>query len=201
MLISLVFVAAAAQLIGGLAYVRDTLRGRTKPNRVSWALWGAAPIAGVLIALLEGNTSWALLPVFMAGFVPVLVLLSSYFNEHAYWHLDRFDYVCGGFGVISLVMWLWASQPVVAVVMLVLTDGLAAVPTIRKAWSSPETETSAAYFAALFGGTAALVNVQQWTVLQYAFPVYLVLINAVLLYAILGRRALMGSKPSGMDKC
>lgn len=198
MLVSLVFVAVAFQLLGGGVYVRDTLRGRTKPNRVSWALWGAAPLLGVLIALLEGTASWALLPVFMAGFIPVLVLLSSYFNENAYWHLDRFDYACAAFGGLSLIIWLWASQPAVAIVMLVLTDGLAALPTIRKAWSSPETETSTAYFAALFGGIVALANVQHWTALQYAFPAYLVLINAVLVFAIL-RQAKFWPRPSRVN--
>ena len=196
MLIATLLAAAFCQLLGGLAYVRDTLRGRTKPNRVSWALWAAAPIIAVTIALTEGAPSWSLLPVFMAGFVPVLVLLSSCFNVQAYWRLDRFDYLCGTFGTLALLMWLWASQPIVAVVMLVTTDALAALPTIRKAWSNPDTETSLAYFAALFGGLAALANIQQWVVLHYAFPIYLVGVNLILLFAIYRKSIFIRANPT-----
>ena len=66
--------------------------------------------------------------------------------------------------------------------------GFAALPTIRKAWTHPETETGAPFIAALFGGFAALVSVQDWVILEYAFPVYLFGINWVLLYSIYRRR-------------
>lgn len=197
MLIATLLVAAFCQLLGGLAYVRDTLNGRTKPNRVSWALWAAAPIIAVAIALTEGAPSWSLLPVFMAGFVPVLILVSSYFNAQAYWRLDRFDYLCGTFGALALLMWLWASQPIIAVIMLVTTDALAALPTIRKAWSNPDTETSIAYVAALFGGLAALANIHEWVVLHYAFPIYLVGVNLMLLFAIYRKGIFVRANPTG----
>ena len=188
MLISLVFIAAVVQVLGAFAYIRATLHGETRPDRVSWFLWGATPLVGTVIILIEGTASWAVLPVFMAGFIPVLVLAGSLFNKNAYWKLGRFDYVCGALGLLALVLWLMANQPVVALVMLVATDGLAALPTIRKAWTNPETETASVYFAALFGGFAALVNVQEWVVLEYAFPLYLFLVNWVLLFAIYRRR-------------
>ena len=40
---SLVIVSALLLLWGGYAYLRDTLAGRTKPNRVTWFLWALAP--------------------------------------------------------------------------------------------------------------------------------------------------------------
>ena len=184
MLVAFALAAAAFQLFGGYAYIRATIKGRTKPNRVSWALWAAAPLMSVVIIFYEGGLSWVVLPVFMAGFVPVLVLLGSYFNKQAYWKLQKFDYVCGLMGGISLVLWLVADQPVIAVVMLVMTDCFAALPTIRKAWHNPETETAIVYLAAMIGGVAGLVNLREFVVIEFAFPLYLVLINILILVAI-----------------
>lgn len=184
MLVSFVIIAAALQFLGGCAYIHATIKGRTKPNRVTWALWAAAPLISTVIIFLEGVFSWAVLPVFMAGFVPTLVLISSYFNKQAYWKLQAFDYVCGAIGVISLIFWLMADQPVIAVVMLVITDCFAALPTIRKAWHHPETETAIVYLAALVGGIAGLLNLNQLVVIEYAFPLYLVLINFLILLTI-----------------
>ncbi|MBT6883314.1 MAG: hypothetical protein HOA30_04560 [Rhodospirillaceae bacterium] len=188
MLTYFVIFAAVIQLIGGVAYVRDTLAGRARPNRVSWILWAATPIIGTGIILLEGTQSWAVLPIFMSGFIPLMVLTGSFFNTHAYWKLGTFDYVCAALGGLALTAWLLADQPVMALVLLVATDGFAALPTIRKAWTHPETETGAPFIAALFGGFAALVSVQDWVILEYAFPVYLFGINWVLLYSIYRRR-------------
>lgn len=39
----LVMVSAAVSIGGASAYIRDTLKGTTKPNRVSWFLWALAP--------------------------------------------------------------------------------------------------------------------------------------------------------------
>jgi hypothetical protein len=188
MLIALALVAAAVQVLGGGIYIRDTLKGRSQPNRITWFLWGAAPMIATAIVVGEGRASWATLPVFMAGFVPFLTFVASYINPRAYGRLGTFDYACGVLGLASLVVWLVAEEPVTAFVMLVVTDGLAALPTIRKAWSHPETETSAAYYAAMFSGLAGLANVAEWTTLQYSFPIYLVAVNAVILYAIHRRR-------------
>ncbi len=188
MLISLVVFAAVIQMFGAGIYIRDTLRGRTKPNRVTWFLWAAAPLIATAIIVVEGKLNWTALPVFMAGFVPALIFAASFFNANAYWRLGRFDYACGALGLISLAMWVAVSQPIIAFIMLMATDGLAALPTIRKAWTNPETETGAPYAAALFGGLAGVANVQNWVTLEYAFPLYLVAVNIAVLFAIYRKR-------------
>lgn len=35
-----IFVAVVLNLAGGLSYLIDTLKGKVKPNKVSWLLWG-----------------------------------------------------------------------------------------------------------------------------------------------------------------
>jgi len=42
--VDFVIVGTAMGLTGSASYIRDTLRGVTHPNRVSWLLWGAAPM-------------------------------------------------------------------------------------------------------------------------------------------------------------
>ncbi|MBI2452851.1 MAG: hypothetical protein HYV55_01300, partial [Parcubacteria group bacterium] len=90
----LVFVGAFVQLLGGAVYIKDTIWGQTKPNRVTWFLWMLAPYIGTAAAIADG-VSWAILPVFMAGFIPMCTLLASFVNKKAYWKLGTFDYACG----------------------------------------------------------------------------------------------------------
>jgi len=178
-----VFVGAFAQLIGGAAYIKDTLWGETKPNRVTWFLWMLAPYIGTAAAIFDG-VSWAVLPVFMAGFVPMCVLFVSFINKNAYWKLGAFDYTCGLVSVLALVLWYITKEPVVAVIFAATADGLAALPTLSKAWSYPETETGAVYAATLFGALTSFLAIQMWAPSEYIFSAYLVFINSAILIAI-----------------
>lgn len=46
-----VIAGAVIGVAGSVVYARDTLRGRTHPNRVSWPLWAVAPGIGFLAQL------------------------------------------------------------------------------------------------------------------------------------------------------
>ena len=174
----LVLAGAAASLTGWIAYVRDTLRGKTKPNRVTYFMWSFAPLIATAAALSKGVT-WAALPVFMAGFCPLLVFVSSFANERAYWTLGKLDYACGVFSAMALILWGVTRQPNIAIVFAIASDGLAAVPTLVKAWSHPQTETGLAYLLAFVSAATSFAAVKHWTFPECGFAIYL-LINATL---------------------
>lgn len=179
----LVFFGAFLQFLGGLAYIRGTLRGETKPNRVTWFLWTVAPFIGTAAALTDG-VRWAILPVFMAGFVPMLVFISSFVNKKAYWKLGVFDYACGASSVLALALWVITQQPVVAVLFAIIADGLAALPTLAKSWGHPETESPWVYAATLLSSFTSFFAIQIWIFSEYAFPLYLIFINSAVLFTI-----------------
>ena len=79
---------------GSLAYVKDTLKGKSKPNRMTFLIWAAGPFIGVSAGIAAGAAWWALLPVFIAGLGPVAIFLASFKNPAAYWKLGILDYVC-----------------------------------------------------------------------------------------------------------
>ena len=99
----LIFIGALAQFIGTISYIKETLAGRAKPNRVTWLLWAIAPMIGTFAAISSGVT-WAILPVFMAGFNPLLVFIISFWNKKSYWKLNKIDYGCGILSALSLIM-------------------------------------------------------------------------------------------------
>src|SRR5215471_17568624 len=99
MLQYLVLFGAAINAAGSLHYIRDTVRGNTKPNRVTYLMWGIAPLIATAAAVFKGVT-WAAVPVFMSGFCPLIVFASSFVNRRAYWKLGAADYACGVFSLL-----------------------------------------------------------------------------------------------------
>ncbi len=189
MLEYLVLLTIPLAIYGGGSYLRDTITGRVKPNKVSWLMWAVAPLIAVVAEISKGVT-WAVLPVFMSGFVPLCIFIASLFSKKSYWKLTVFDYLCGLFSALALILWLITKEANVAIIFAILSDGFAAIPTLKKAWNNPETESWMPYFTGLLGATTSFAAMQHWTFSNYAFPIYLVSVDLSLIFSVLGRRIL-----------
>lgn len=164
-----VFIGAAFSVAGALGYIRDVLRGETAPNRVTWIIWGVAPLIAFVIEVQEG-AGLASVMTLVIGLVPIAVLVASTRNAQAMWNLGPFDITCGAMSVFGLIVWLASSQPTVGLVAQVLADTVAALPTLRKAWTNPETESAAVFYAGAANGGITLLTLNQWTTAGALFP-------------------------------
>lgn len=187
MLEYLVFVGAAVQLAGIYPYIKETVRGDTKPNRVSWLMWSIAPLIATAAAFVNG-VGWAVLPVFMSGFGPLLVFIASFVSSKSYWKLERFDFLCGLFSLVALILWGITKEPNIAIVFAILSDGFAAIPTLVKSWKYPETENPMPFTTGVFNSLTSFAAIKIWIFSAYAFPIYLVLINTSIALAIYRRK-------------
>jgi hypothetical protein len=183
----LILLAALAALLGAFVYIRSMFKGGAKPNRITWLMWSVAPFIATAAAVSSGVT-WVALPVFMAGFSPFLIFISSFLIKNAYWKLTSFDYVCGILSILAIVLWLVTSNPNVAIVFAIASDGLAAVPTLIKGWQHPETESSWPYIIGLFSPLTSFTAITAWTFSEYAFPAYLIVIDILLFSCVLRKK-------------
>ncbi len=183
MSVYLVFVAAFATLVATYVYIRSMFKGGAKPNRVSWLMWSIAPFIATAAAISNG-VGWAALPVFMSGFSPLLIFTASFVTKKAYWKLASFDYVCGILSGLALVLWYVTKDPNVAIAFAIVADGLAAIPTLTKAWNHPETESAWPFIVGVFNALTSFGAATMWTFSEYAFPLYLIAINVMLSFSV-----------------
>jgi len=162
-------------LIGGAGYTIDTLKGKTKPNRVSWLMWMISPLIASIAAFSAG-VRWAAIPTFASSLVPLSVLIASFINKKSYWKLETFDYFCGIFSVIGLILWYLIKQPEIAILFAILSDLMASAPTLIKIWHHPETESANAYIGGVIANATAFAVITSWSFAEVAFPTYLVVI-------------------------
>src|SRR6266481_6564845 len=136
-----VILGAIIAAIGSLSYLIDTVKGKVKPNRVSFLLWSLAPLIAFVAELKQGVGLQSLMT-FEVGFLPLTIFIASFFNKNAKWKLTRFDLTCGVLSLIALILWYITTSGNVSIVFSILADGLAALPTIVKSFNFPETESS-----------------------------------------------------------
>jgi hypothetical protein len=164
-----VYLAAALSLVGAYGYIRDTLRGDTAPNRVTWSLWGVEGVLAFFVEIQQ-HVGLAALMTLMLGLVPCAVVVASFRNPNGVWKLGAFDVVCGAVSVGGLVFWAFVNQPTVALVSFVVADQMAALPTIRKSWLAPSTESPRLFFLGSTNCAITLLTLTKLTTAAGLFP-------------------------------
>lgn len=163
-----VIVGAIIGFIGALSYIISTLKGQTKPNRISWFIWALAPMIAFAAELDKGVGLQSLMT-FMVGFNPLLIFLASFVNKKS---------------DIGIVIWLIIGEGNVAIFFAILADGLAAIPTLVKSYYFPETENYFGFLTAVISAGLTLLTIDNWNFAHYGFPLYIFLITIVLVVLI-----------------
>ena len=185
-----VYLAALLSLVGAYGYLASTLRGTTSPHRVTWSLWG---LEGVLAFVVEvqQRVGLASLMTLMLGLVPLLIVAASFRNSRNAWRITRFDIGCGLVSLLGIAFWALVHEPTVALVSFVVADQIAAVPTLRKSWLAPASESSGVFFMGVLNTGITLLTLRHFTTVGALFPgtIFIAdLVVALLVFARLGPR-------------
>lgn len=176
---ALAIIGAVVNFVACLSYVRAILKGEATPNRVTWSLWALVPLIAAA-AQLRAGVGISTLVVLSVGAGPACVVLASFARGTGSWRLGPFDYLCGACALAALALWAITGDPVTAIVLSILGDATAALPTLRKAWLAPATENRSAYLISFVGMILGIFSVQQATFAGYGFNAYLVAVSAAL---------------------
>lgn len=168
--------------VGSVAYLIDTLKGKVKPNRVSFLLWSIAPLIAFFAQINQGVGLEALMT-FSTGFLPLTVFIASFVNVQAQWKLTRFDLLCGILSLLGLVLWMITKVGNVAIIFSIVADGLAAVPTLVKAYKYPDTEIAWPWIATVVGVILTLLTLSTITFANSGLIIYILILNT-LIYAL-----------------
>lgn len=174
-----IFVAGFITFIGIFLYALSTLRGKTKPNRVTWTLWTIIPLITFFAQINEGV---GLISIFSLAYAlgPLLVLAASFANKKAFWKLAPFDIICGVISLLAIALWLVTGDGVVAIVLSIIADFVAGLPTLVKGYKTPKTENVSAFIVGIISALIALATISTWNPASFLFPLY-VLLDSLLL--------------------
>ena len=165
--------------IGSLAYLIDTVKGKVKPNRVSFLLWSIAPFIAFAAQVKQGVGLESLMT-FSTGFLPLTTFIASFVNKKAEWKVTRYDLICGFLSIFGLILWMITKVGNVAIFFSIVADGFAAVPTIVKAYKYPDTELAWPWIATSFGVVLTLLTIKGLTFANSGFIVYIFLLDTLI---------------------
>jgi hypothetical protein len=180
------FIAGVLALAAYPLYVRAIFCGTAKPNRATW--WVLA-----LVNLMLAMTYWAsgghdgfwIATAYVLGPL-VVAILSVTRGEGVSW--SKLDRGCLFAAAAAAAVW-WVSGTAQASFALCIAAELAGlVPTIRKALLRPWTEDRAAWFLAAAASLLNVIGTQEWTSVQAAYAIYLLVTNSGIALLLIRRR-------------
>ena len=169
-----VILGAVIYFFGALSYLISTIKGTTKPNRVTWFLWAFAPLIAFVAQIGEGVGIQSLMT-FIIGFTALLIFIASFLSKEAAWKLSRFDFICGFLSLVGLLLWYVTKNGNFAILFAILADIMATVPTLTKSYSYPETENYHDYLGAFINALITLLTIDIWNFAYVGFPLYIFL--------------------------
>jgi hypothetical protein len=177
--------AGLVGVVDTVPYVRDTLRGTTRPHRGAWLIWSVLAVVVCMSQRADG-ADWTLA---MAGTQAVVTsfvfVLAIRWGEGGVSRAETATMVLAAAGV---AIWFVAEKPVIATVGVMVADLLAILMMVPKVYRDPNSETLATYVLASVCGALAVGAVGAFDVSLLMYPIYYCAINAGLAALIVSRR-------------
>jgi hypothetical protein len=172
-----IFLGVVLNLIGTATYVLAVLKGKARPNRVTWFILSVAPFVAFSAMITKGVSLQQSLMTFTVGLSPLIVFVSTFLTKHPKWKVTKFDLSCGALALVGLGLWAITKEGDLAILFSVIADLLAFTPTLVKAFKYPDTESSWLPLLAWCNSVIAVLIITKWDFTHMAFPVYLAVVN------------------------
>jgi hypothetical protein len=177
--------AGLAAVANTIPYIRDIVRGTTRPHRGTWLVWAVLAIVVYMSQRADG-AGWSLI---MAG---VQALLTSVVFVLAIRHgeggLSAIDVALTAMAAAGVAGWLVVDEPIVATASVIAADLLAAAMMAPKTYRDPGSETLASFTLASVGGALAAGAAGAASPALLMYPIYFCVVNAAIALLIHHRR-------------
>ena len=184
-------VATILVFFGYIPYIRDIVKGKTKPHVYSWFLLGFLTLIAFALQLSDKAGSGAFVTLAAAIMCFVVIIFGFIYKSKV--KIVKSDTIFLIFAIISLGLWLIAKQPVLSVILTVIIDLLGFAPTIRKSWNNPFSETLTFYYLNSIRFGLAIIALQKYSLLTALYPITWLMANILFALMLIIRRKKLGN--------
>lgn len=168
-------------LISSFVYFIAILKGEAKPHRTTRLVFLFISSLTTLSLFAQGNRV-ALWLSAVSTFQSVVIFLLSI--KYGMGGRSKTDIFCLLTACIGIVSWQLTKNPITALYFAILADFIGVVPTLIKTYHFPKTEVWTFYFLDVCAGIFNLLATNKFTVNQFLYPLYIIVINLIVVFLI-----------------
>ncbi len=171
--------------IATFPYIRDILKGKTRPHSGSFLIWAVLGSIAFFTQLAEGATFSLFFPA-VDTFATLTIFLLSL--KYGFGKLKKYEIGSLVVAGIGLVIWFFTKQPLTALLIAVGIDAIGTMMTVIKTYHDPHSETFSAWLLNSLAGLFAALAVGKLDFALLVYPLYIFIANLSIDAVIVVRR-------------
>lgn len=169
-------------LLSPIFYARAIILGQAKPHRTTRLVILLSTLLTTASLFAQQNT----VAIWIAGVSTIqacIVFALSYKYGMGGW--AKIDIICLCIALLGLAFWKYTNNPLLALFAAIIADFTGMIPTLIKTYKFPNTESWPFFGIDTVAALFTIAAIQLWTIDQYSYPLYLLVINGLMVVLII----------------
>lgn len=181
---TIAIVAALVAIAGNIPYLIDVFKKRVQPHPFTWLIWTI--VSGIVFfGQVAKGAGIGALPTGAAEIFTLVIFLFSL--RYGFKHITKTDVVFFTIALLGIIPWILTDDPTVSVIIAVSIDFVAFMPTLRKTWRQPHTETPALYSMNVLRHILTLFSLEAYNIATALHSIAMITLNSVMTALIVRR--------------
>ena len=182
---TLAIIAALLAVVGNVPYLRDIVKKRVQPHPYTWFVWSIVSCI-IFFGQVAKGAGIGALPTAASEIFTVIIFLFSL--QYGFKKIRTIDTVFLMVSLLGIIPWVLTKDPTWSVVIAVAIDLCAFIPTIRKTWASPGTETPLLFATNVFRHILMLFSLQAYNLATTLHSIAMITTNTLMASIILKKK-------------
>jgi hypothetical protein len=169
-------IATIISMVAFIPYLKDIFRKKTQPHSYTWLIWTILQITGVVAMFNNGAGIGALALATGALFCMYVFILSLKYGTK---NITVFDTVCLIGALAAIGIYIFLHNPTLSVILITVIDFAGFLPTLRKAYAEPYSETISLFTLGVVWSTFNLVAISSYSIVTTLYPAFILFANAL----------------------
>jgi hypothetical protein len=182
MKITFALMGALLAISGNIPYVVAILKKRIQPHPYTWFIWSL--VSGVTFFGQVAKGAGPATIAFAASEIFTIIIF-IFSLRYGFKHIPKYDSYFLIAALCGIIPWLILKDPTWSVIIMVTIDVIAFIPTLKKTWKTPKTESPVLYGSNVLRHGFSLLALSSYNIATVLHSVVMIITNTLMTSFIL----------------
>jgi hypothetical protein len=182
---SIAIIASLLAIVGNVPYLIDIIKKRVQPHPYTWFVWSIVSCI-IFFGQVAKGAGIGALPTAASEIFTLIIFFFSL--RYGFKNIKWVDSISLMIALLGIIPWIMTDDPTISVIVAVGIDLVAFVPTIRKTWLEPKTETPILYSMNVLRHILMLFSLQAYNIATTLHSIAMITSNTIMTSIILFKK-------------
>lgn len=182
---TIAIIAALLAIVGNVPYLMDIVKRRVEPHPYTWFVWSIVSCI-IFFGQISRGAGIGALPTAASEIFTIIIFIFSL--QYGFKKIKKIDTLFLIIALLGIIPWIITNDPTISVIIAVSIDLIAFVPTLRKTWLHPQTETPVLYSMNVLRHILMLFSLQAYNIATTLHSIVMITSNTFMTFIILRGR-------------